>query len=196
METDGGDLKRHLWRELQNQRDVLLAKVDGLSERELRLPRTATGLSLLGIVKHAANVEFGYFGPTFGRSMDDTPGLVPSAAYEADPQSDWYATEDESAADIIAFYRQVQAFADETIDQTPIGTTGSVAWWPESRRHASLGRLMLHVTLDLARHAGQADILREGVDGAVGWQTPGDNVPEGYDWPAYVARLTAIADRF
>jgi len=195
MEIDGGDLKRHLWRDLQTQRDALLAKVDGVSERELRLPRTATGTNLLGIVKHAANVEYGYFGPTFGRTLDD-PALIPEEAFDADPQADWYATAEESADDVIALYRRVQDFADETIDEREINVAGRVSWWAESRRSATLGRLMIHVTLDLARHAGQADILREGIDGAVGWRRPGDNVPQDYDWPAYVAKLTAIADGF
>ncbi|MGZ4475791.1 MAG: DinB family protein [Nocardioides sp.] len=195
MEIDGGDLKRHLWRDLQSQRDVLLAKVDGLSERELRLPRTPTGTSLLGLVKHAANVEYGYFGPTFGRTLDE-PALIPEEAFDADPQADWYATEQESAADVIALYRRVQSFADETIDEREINASGAVAWWAESRRHATLGRLMIHVTLDLARHAGHADILRETIDGATGLRRAGDNVPQDYDWSAYVAKLTAIADRF
>ena len=195
MEIDGGDLKRHLWRDLQSQRDALLAKVDGLSERELRLPRTPTGTSLLGIVKHATNVEYGYFGPTFGRTLDD-PGLIPEDAYDTDPQADWYATEDESAADVIALYRRVQGFVDETIDEREINATGTVSWWAESRRTATLGRLMIHVTLDLARHAGHADILRESIDGATGMRRPGDNLPQDYDWSAYVAKLTAIAERF
>lgn len=64
-------LKDTLHDQLQRQRDSLLLKIDGLSERELRLPRTPTGTNLLGIVKHAANVEYGYFGPTFGRTLSD-----------------------------------------------------------------------------------------------------------------------------
>jgi uncharacterized damage-inducible protein DinB len=195
MEIDGGDLKRHLWRDLQAQRDALLAKIDGVSERDLRLPRTPTGTSLLGIVKHSLNVEYGYFGPTFGRTRD-LPGLVPLQAFDEDPQADWYATEDESAASIVALYRQVQEFADETIDQLELSARGEVPWWAEGRREVTLGRLIVYVSLDLARHAGQADIIREGIDGAVGWRRPDDNVPGDYDWPAYVAKLTAIAERF
>ena len=195
MELDGGDLKRHLWRELQSQRDALLSKVDGVSERELRLPRTPTGTSLLGILKHSLNVEYGYFGPVFGRT-GDLPGLVPLSAFDEDPQADWYATADESAESLVALYRQVQHFADETIDQLDLTARGEVPWWAEGRRGITLGRLMVHVSLDLARHIGQADIIRESIDGAVGWRRPGDNLPEDYDWPGYVAKLNAIADQF
>ena len=46
---------------------------------------------------------------------------------------------------------------------------------------------MVHVTSDLARHAGQADIMREEHDAAIGCQPGSTNIPDGYDWPAFVA---------
>jgi hypothetical protein len=49
-------------READTPLGVLLQKVDGASERDVRLPRTPTGTNLIGIVKHCANVEYGYFG--------------------------------------------------------------------------------------------------------------------------------------
>jgi hypothetical protein len=51
------------------------------------------------------------------------------------------------------------------------------------------------VTTELARHAGQADILRELTDESVGLYAGRDNIPE-VDWPAYVAKLTTLAERF
>lgn len=56
--------------------------------------------------------------------------------------------------------------------------------------------ILVHNVNDLAQHNGQADILREEVDGSVGWRQPGDNIPDGYDWPEYVARLTGLAETF
>jgi len=52
------------------------------------------------------------------------------------------------------------------------------------------------VIVDLARHVGQADIIREGIDGAVGLQADVSNLPDEQDWPAYVAKLTALAERY
>jgi hypothetical protein len=188
------EMKEALVHYLAQQRAALLLKVDGLPERELRLPRTPTGTNLIGIVKHCMNVEYGYFGPTFGRTIDDPRGLVPEEVYDTDPQADWYATEDETCAGIVEKYRQVQAFCDETIDALPLDAPGRVAWWGD-RGEVTLGRIIVHVMLDLARHAGHADILREDIDGAVGYRSPGDNVPE-IDLAAYVDKLTALADRF
>ena len=56
------EIKEALVDYLAGQRRVLLQKVDGVSERDLRMPRTPTGTNLIGIVKHCANVEYGYFG--------------------------------------------------------------------------------------------------------------------------------------
>lgn len=181
---------------LRRAREGLLLKVDGLSERELRVPRTPTGTSLIGIVKHCANVEWGYLGATFGREFPRPELLVPFAAYASDPQADWYATEDESAAGIIDLYHLVGEEARRTIDELPLDTIGRVPWWPEDVARANLHHLVVRVIDDTSRHAGHADILRELHDGAVGLHPENSNIPGGYDWPAYVARLTALAERY
>jgi uncharacterized damage-inducible protein DinB len=187
------DQKDALRRYLQSSRDALLWKLDGLSERDLRLPRTPTGTNLLGIVKHMANVEVGYFGDTFGRTWATPDELVPMAAYDVDPQADWYATEEETADGIIDLYRRVWVFADATIDALPLDAPGAVPWWPADRRDVTLGRIIVHVLVDLSRHTGHADILRESIDGAVGMRDDATNIPDT-DWPAYVAKLTALAE--
>lgn len=182
---------------LQGARESLLWKLDGLGERELRRPRTPTGTNLLGIVKHCANVEIGYFGPTFGRTFPapDHPAYVADDVYDADPQADWWVDADTSAADVAAFYRQVWAFADETITALPLDARGEVPWWGEDST-VTLQRVLVHVIADLARHAGHADILREQADGAAGFLVASSNLPEDVDWPAYVARLEAVAAGF
>src|SRR3954463_577615 len=107
-------------------REAVLWKTEGLSERDLRLPRTPTGTSLIGIVKHCLNIEAGYFGPTFGRTPPMASELVPFSAYASDPQVDWYATADESTAALIDLYRRVGEYADATVEQLPLDTLGRV----------------------------------------------------------------------
>ena len=51
-------------------REAMLWKLDGLSEYDVRRPMVPTGTNLLGLVKHLASVELGYFGETFGRPSD------------------------------------------------------------------------------------------------------------------------------
>lgn len=177
---------------LQGARDVLLWKLEGLSERGLRLPRTPIGTTLLGIVKHALNTEVIYFGATFGREWPTPDELV--SPDDPHPLASWYATETETAAGIVDLYGRVQTFADETIDALPLDAIGHVAHW--GGKEVTLHEIMVHKTVDLQRHAGHADILREQLDGSIGLLPGNSNVPDAIDWPTYTQRLTAIADRF
>jgi uncharacterized damage-inducible protein DinB len=194
--AESGDQKATLHRYLQAARDALVWKLDGLSERDARLPRTSSGNNLLGVLKHCLNVEVGYFGPTFGREFPTPHELVPEEALEQDPQADWYAAAEETKDGLIELARRVWVFADTTIDELPLDARGSVPWWPAERTEVTLQQIIVHVTYDLARHAGQADIMREQHDAAIGCQPGSPNIPAGYDWPAYVAKLTALADRY
>ena len=176
------------------RREALISKVEGLSEREARLPRTPTGTNLLGIIKHVTGVEAVYLGATFGRPFPHPEELIPDERFDIDPQADWYATENETIAGIIDLYRRVIAHGNETIDALPLDAIGHVPHWGDEE--VTLHQILVHLFADLAGHGGQADILREEADGAVGWRKSGDNIPPEYDWPAYVAKLSALANSF
>ena len=179
---------------LRTQRESLRLKIDGLTEREARMPRTPTGTNLLGLYKHAGACELGYFGATFGRPSTlpfpwDAPGV------QAEDNTDLFATEEESMSDVLEWVEQCFAHADATIEALPLDAAGSVPWWPAGNE-VTLGQILVHVIADEARHAGHADILREHIDGVIGWRSPGDNLPdwdEG-DWAAYRERLARIAE--
>src|SRR5699024_10741014 len=109
-------MKTVLRNSLKRTRETLRWKHERLSERELRGPRTPTRFNLLGVVKHMANVETGYFGDAIDRPWPHRDEVVFDEVFENDPQADWYATEAESAEDVLDLYRRVWAFADETFD--------------------------------------------------------------------------------
>ncbi len=187
--------QKAIWqRYYKERRDALISKVEDLSEYEARRPRTPTGTSLIGIIKHVLNVEAVYLGATFGRPFPHVAELVADEAYEADPQADWYATADETTAGNIDLYRRVIAHCERTVELLELDAVGHVGHWGGTE--VTLHWILVHNFNDLAQHNGQADILREQVDGSAGWRQPGDNVPDGYDWPAYVAKLTALAEPF
>ncbi len=188
------DPKAALSHYLQSGRDALVWKLNSLGERDLRMPRTPTGTNLIGIVKHMANVEIGYFGDTFGRAWLTPDERISEADYEADPQADWYASESESCDDIVNLYRRVWTFADATIAELPLDGLGRVPWWGEDRNPVTLQRIIVHVIVDLSRHVGHADILREQIDGSAGLRPGVSNLPENQDWLSYVAKLTTLAE--
>ena len=187
------DEKEILAHYLRAAREGLIWKTEGLSERDLRLPRTSTGTSLLGLVKHCAGVEAEYFGACLGREHGIT---FPAYDFEDDPNGDLYATADETAVEIVERYRRGGAYVDATIAALPLDAPARVPWWGEAGE-TTFRRLLVHVLYDVSRHAGQADILREAIDGATGMTPSLSNVwePEG-GWPAHVAKLQGIADAF
>jgi uncharacterized damage-inducible protein DinB len=189
------DHKDVLSRYLQIERGALLWKLEGLSEREVRWPMTPTGTNLLGLAKHVASVEIGYFGETFGRDFGEP---LPWHAPDADPQDDMWATAEQSKEWVEDFYRRAWAFCDETIAGLELDSPGAVPWWPEERRSVTLQQILVHVIAETARHAGHADILREQIDQQAGLRPEVSNL--GYDdtaeWAAYVAKLKAVAERF
>lgn len=187
------DPKETLKRRLDAARNALISKVEDLSEREARMPRTPTGTNLIGIVKHCLNVEAIYLGDTFERPFPQA-GLIALDDYRVDPQVDWYATEDETVVGIIDLYRRVIAHANATIDALELDAVGHVKHWGGTP--VTLHEIATYTYGDVAQHAGQADILREGIDGAVGWHSRDHNVPQNVDFPAYVAKLTELAERF
>ncbi|WP_279433352.1 DUF664 domain-containing protein [Micromonospora sp. KC606] len=134
-----------------------------------------------------------------GREFPTSEDLVPMQAFEEDPQADWYAREDETKDGLIDLYRRVGVFADQTIEQLPLDAPGQVPWWRPGGQDVTLQRIIVHMTGDLARHAGHAghaDIMREQHDTAIGLRRENTTIPDDYDWPAYVTKLTKLADRF
>lgn len=188
--TAADDLKSHLRTYLQEGRDVLVFKLDGLSGYDLRRPLTPTGTNLLGLLKHLAYVEMGYFGPVFGRPVREVEAWM---AEEGEPNADMWATPEESRADVLALYRRAWALTDATVDELPLDAPGRVPWW--SRPDVTLHQVLVHVIAETHRHAGHADIVRELVDGSVGNQSVGDNLPErdAAWWQEYRDRLEGVA---
>jgi hypothetical protein len=107
-----------------------------------------------------------------------------------------WARADESRADVLARYSRAWAHADATIEALPLDAPGSVRWWDNTP--VTLHHILVHVLAELNRHAGHADIVRELIDGRVGWRWPGDNVAGGDAawWAAHRERLEATARKF
>jgi hypothetical protein len=188
----GSDPKADLRRYLQTGREAVLWKLDGLSEYDIRRPMVRTGTNLLGLVKHLASVEAGYFGEVFGRPFGEP---MPWFDEGAEVNADMWATPGESRAEMVGLYRRVWAHSDVTIGALALDATGDVPWWPEDRREVTLHQILVHVTAETHRHAGHADIVRELIDGAAGFRADSDNLPPGDQawWESYRDRLERAA---
>ncbi|HEX8869834.1 MAG TPA: DinB family protein [Lentzea sp.] len=186
------DPKADLHRYLRAAREALLWKLDGVSEYDARRPLTPTGTNLLGLVKHLATTEHGYFGGCMGREFPEVLPWVAGIEDGSDPNADMFATADESREDVLALYARVAEFADGVISELPLDAPGVVPWWPEERKYVTLQLLLVHMIAETNRHAGHADILREGLDGMAGLREGNSNLPE-QDWAEYREKLERVA---
>jgi uncharacterized damage-inducible protein DinB len=187
----GNDPKETLRRYLQTARDAVVWKLDGLSDYDVRRPLVPTGTNLLGLVKHLAYVELGYFGETFDRPSGD-----PSPWFEEDAEDnvDMWATAEESREGIVDLYRRAWAHSDATIAALSLDAPGRVPWWGEEGA-VTLHHVLVHVVAETHRHAGHADLVRELVDGAAGFKAGDDNLPPATPdwWRTYRDRVEQAA---
>jgi uncharacterized damage-inducible protein DinB len=146
---------------LDFHRATLEMKCEGLSDEDLR--RQSCGpstLSLLGLVRHMAEVERRWFREILGgedlpRVWSDTGDF--QAAYDASGATraaafDAWRTE-------VGHARRLEALAESLDVEVYVDNWGE---------NVSLRMIMLHMMHEYARHNGHADLLREGIDGVTG----------------------------
>lgn len=179
-------MKRILHGYLKTARDAAVWKLDGLSEYDVRRPLVQSGTNLLGIVKHLTCVELGYFGPVFGRPMGQLNVWFEDGAED---NVDLFARADETRDDIIGSYRRACDTSDATIEALDLEAAGSVPWWGD--QPVTLHHVIVHVIAETFRHAGHADVVRELIDGSIGYTADDSNVPEHDSswWRVYHERV-------
>jgi uncharacterized damage-inducible protein DinB len=146
---------------LDFHRATLAMKCDGLSDEDLRrrsMPPST--LSLLGLVRHLAEVERTWFRRVINR--EDVP-LVWSA--KGDFQEAYDASQATRSEAFDAWQAEVERSRRIEAEAESLDVTGHFARWGED---VSLRFVMLHLIHEYARHNGHADFLREGIDGTVG----------------------------
>jgi hypothetical protein len=190
--TSGLDVAAELHRYLQQARETMLAKLDGLGEFDVRRPLTPTGTNLLGLVKHLIGVELGYLGDCVGRrSSIRLPWIEDGSIWDS---ADMWATAEESRADLVALYQSAWHHSDQSIEELDLTAPAHVPWWPEPRRDTTFGALLIRVLSDTTQHAGHADIIRELIDGRAG--PDHDEIGDSAWWSRYHARVQQSADTF
>ncbi|GAA3411686.1 DinB family protein [Streptosporangium vulgare] len=187
------DEQAMLLRYLQTTRDSLLWKLEGLTEYDVRRPMTPTGTNLLGLVKHCAGVEFGYFGRTFGRDPEDAPAWLDE--FDDDPQIDLWVPASETRADIVGLFTASWKNTGAVVEELGLDAVGRVPWWSGERAVITVRQAIVHVSMDLTRHAGHADIIREGIDGAAGLRADNSNLShdDPLKWQEYYDKVERAA---
>jgi hypothetical protein len=146
---------------LEFHRMTLLLKCEGLTDAQRKArPVPTSKLSLHGLVRHMAEVERGWFSQVLVSQPDEPPIFydpdIEDREFEPLDDADW-------AADLAAWQAECERSranaAARSLSDTGAGRGEDV----------SLRWIYVHMIEEYARHNGHADLIRELVDGAVGW---------------------------
>jgi uncharacterized damage-inducible protein DinB len=117
-------------------------------------------LSLLGLVRHMAEVERGWFRRTI--AGEDVAQIYTS---DADPDGEFDNVDTADVDEALATWRDECRSGDEIASARDLDATGR----QRTGRVVSLRWVLMHMVEEYSRHNGHADLLRERIDGAVGY---------------------------
>jgi len=150
-----------LLRYLDYFRAVLVAKVSGLDEAELRRSRLPSGWTPLELVRHLTHVErrwlvWGFEGHDVGDPWGDRRG------------DRWYVEPEAGLDDVLAELADQARVTTEVVDRHDLDERGAPGERWEGAEPATLERVLLHLVQEYARHVGHVDVVRELADGSTG----------------------------
>ena len=142
-------------------RSVLLTKLRGLPEAELRTSRLPTGWTPIQLLKHLIQVEVRWLEWGF------------EGQHVAEPWADWrdgrwYVSPDESLTDLAAALHSQAARSRAVVQAHDLADVGQPGERWDGAEPATLERVLLHLVQEYARHLGQLDIVCELADRPVG----------------------------
>lgn len=147
---------------LDFQREGLIRKIEGLDDVTARRAPTASSLSLLGLVKHAAAWERRWFQVIMGgRELPEGWPAVKTEPRDADLIVD----ETDTVDYWVAYYREQIAESHKVAASMDLDS-------PCARPdiiECNVRYVLFHMLEETARHAGHADIIRETLDGSRGY---------------------------
>ena len=155
-----GDERDLLRAYLDFHRETLALKCAGLSDDDLRRRTTPSSLSLLALVRHMAEVERSWF-----RRVIDGQDVPLVWSPDGDFQVAYDAAEAERAEAFEAWESEIEHARRIERAAAALDVVGVDR---RSGEEYSLRRVMVHLIQEYARHNGHADLIREGIDGAVG----------------------------
>jgi Protein of unknown function (DUF664) len=146
---------------LDKQRDVLIRKIDGVTDEDARTAPTVSSLSLLGILKHCALWERRWFQVIFaGRKF---PGEWPEVRSKHN-LADFNVGPDDTVLGWLGYYNDQVAESRRIVAGSELDARCALSGMEDH----NLRWVLLHHIEEVARHAGHADIIRETIDGSTG----------------------------
>lgn len=170
MATDANSSREHNERDtllgfLTYYRNVLIDKCNGLSDEQARTTSVPpSDLSLMGLIRHMAEVERGWFRRTLVAEKVE-PLWYGDAHPTGDPDGDIHVSSADTLSDSIAHLRAEISVADVNLAKVMLDDLAATGARAESGI-PNVRWIVVHMIEEYARHCGHADLIRETIDGA------------------------------
>ncbi len=142
----------------------------GLTDEQARSAPSVSALSIGGLIKHVTNCQRSWMERVAAAPELTDGDKRPMEDQAADYGDEFVMREDETLAAVLAAFDEQNAETIRLIETTDLGAAvpvpPGVPWFPKDFPAWSVRWVMFHIIEELARHAGQGDIIRESIDGA------------------------------
>lgn len=155
---------------IAQQQYAFLAVSFALTDDQARSTPTVSALSIGALIKHATGVQRGWMQRVASAPeappADDRPMEVRQAEYT----DEFVMRDDETLPELLEKFEAQNAETLRLVETVDLGAAVPVPrdapWFPKDLDAWSVRWVLFHMIDELARHAGQADIIRETIDGA------------------------------
>jgi uncharacterized damage-inducible protein DinB len=142
----------------------------GLTDEQARSTPSVSALSIGGLIKHVTTCQRSWMDRVAAAPELTEADRRPMEEQSTDYQDDFVMREDETLADIMARFDEQNSETLRLIETADLGAAVPIPqhapWFPKDVAAWSVRWVVFHMIEELARHAGQGDIVRESIDGA------------------------------
>ncbi|WP_241472189.1 DinB family protein [Mycolicibacterium neoaurum] len=142
----------------------------GLTDEQARSTPSVSALSIGGLIKHVTSCQKGWMQRVAAAPQLPAADDRPMEEVQAEYAEEFVMREDETLAGILAAFDEQNAETIRLIETADLAAAvpvpQEVPWFPKGVAAWSVRWVIFHMIEELARHAGQGDIIRESIDGA------------------------------
>lgn len=155
---------------LFQQQYAFHAMAFGLTDEQARSTPSVSALSVGALIKHATGCQRGWMARVAAAPEPPPADERPMEERQAEYTDEFTMRPDETLASLLEAFTAQSAEALRLVETTDLDAAVPVPrdapWFPKDVDAWSVRWVMFHMIEELARHAGQGDVIRESIDGA------------------------------
>jgi uncharacterized damage-inducible protein DinB len=142
----------------------------GLTDDQARETPTVSALSIGALIKHATGVQRMWMQRAASAPQAPPADDRPVQERQAEYADEFLMRPDETLAELLDRFDALNAQTKQLVETVDLDAAVPVPrdapWFPKDVEAWSVRWVLFHMIEELARHAGQGDIIRETIDGA------------------------------